>query len=360
MPMMLAMPFRALAAGAAAVLTLAALLGLAASGPPMSVSVSFSASTSNPAAGSRVVFADTSSGTPTTWAWEFGDGGTSTVQTPAHVYAAPGTYAVRLTASNSLGTGSTTSTVTVTASDTLRLNAAHSFDITLSAHDQRTGADGTGIVIGQNDVYGYFSLPTLSGNAGNPEVIVKMVDASGIGQNYWVFYGTMTDLEYTISVKENATGIVKQYSKNATPSGQFDTSGFLPTPTPGGVTAPTPTPTPASTTLKEIDIDVARYLFTPGTQVAVEVTAGQPTELVFSSSDVTHGFSGIPALGIAGTNTISAGDPSDPYGGGTNPVVYHVTFTAPASVRGQAFPFKCTQDRCGTGHDGMTGILHVN
>jgi len=175
-----------------------------------------------------------------------------------------------------------------------------------------------------------------------------------------VFYGTMTDLEYTISVKENATGIVKTYSKNATPSGQFDTSGFAATPTPPG-TAATPTPTPGSTAQPvTIDIDVQRYQFTPGTGTPIMVNAGQPTTLFFSSSDVTHGFSGIPALGIAGTSAISAGDPSDPYGGGTTPVHYRVTFTAPASARGQAFPFKCTQDLCGTGHNSMTGLLVVN
>src|SRR4029077_8297510 len=99
-------------------------------------STSFSSSTVNPAVGSRVTFADTSGGNPTTWAWDFGDGGTSTAQNPAHVYRAEGTYTVKLTASNASGTASTTSSVTVTASGVLRLNAAHSFDVTLTAHDQ--------------------------------------------------------------------------------------------------------------------------------------------------------------------------------------------------------------------------------
>jgi len=346
-----------------AVTILASVSGTSAQSAP---SAAMAVSTPSPAAGSRVVFADTSGGSPTTWSWDFGDGGHSAVQNPAHTYATEGTYTVRLTASNASGTSSATSAVTVTPSGVLRLNAAHSFDVTLTAHDQRTGADGTGVVIGQNDVYGYFSLPSLSGNAGNPEVIVKMVDASGIGQNYWVFYGTMTDLEYTISVKENATGIVKQYSKNSTPSGQFDTSGFAPTPTAGASVTPTPTPG-GSTTPVTINVEVARYVlasntggFMPGTSAPIQVTAGVRTTLVFSSDDVTHGFSGIPELGIAGTSTISAGDPSDPYGGGTTPVVYRVTFTAPDSARGQTFVFKCTQTLCGPGHDSMTGLLHVN
>ncbi|MEO8431833.1 MAG: PKD domain-containing protein [Acidobacteriota bacterium] len=189
----------------------------------------FTASTHNPAANSVVQFTDASTGGPTTWAWDFGDGGTSAQRHPTHVYAAPGSFTVRLTAGNGTGTASTTLAVTVTPETVLRLNAAHSFDLTLTAHDPRTGTTGPGKVIGQNDVYGYFSIPSVSGNAGNPEVIVKMVDATGIGGNYWVFYGCMTDLEYTLSVSENSTGVVKTYRKDlGAPCGQFDTSGFLP------------------------------------------------------------------------------------------------------------------------------------
>jgi len=44
-----------------------------------------------------VQFTDTSMGGATTWAWDFGDSGTSALQNPSHVYAAPGSYAVSLT-----------------------------------------------------------------------------------------------------------------------------------------------------------------------------------------------------------------------------------------------------------------------
>jgi PKD repeat protein len=217
-------------------------------------SASFSASTANPAAGVLVQFTDTSGGAPTAWAWDFGDARTSSDHNPTHVYAAEGSFTVRLTASNASGAASATLAVTVTSATVLRLNGTHTFDLTLSARDPRTGNSGVGTVIGQNDVYGYFSLPTLSGNPGNPELIVKMVDATGIGQNYWVFYGTMTDLEYSLSVKENPTGVVKVYSKDPrNPSGQFDTSGFLPTATPTqtpiATQTPVATPTPTGPTI---------------------------------------------------------------------------------------------------------------
>jgi len=49
-------------------------------------------------------FTDTSSGTPTAWRWNFGDGSaTSTAQSPTHNFTAAGTYKVSLTATNALG-----------------------------------------------------------------------------------------------------------------------------------------------------------------------------------------------------------------------------------------------------------------
>lgn len=50
-----------------------------------------------------VNFTDQSTGSPTSWSWTFGDGGTSTAQNPSHAYSSPGTYSVTLTATNSCG-----------------------------------------------------------------------------------------------------------------------------------------------------------------------------------------------------------------------------------------------------------------
>ncbi len=50
-------------------------------------------------------FTDTSTNTPNGWAWAFGDGGTSTNQSPAYRYATAGTRSSCLTASNSGGAG---------------------------------------------------------------------------------------------------------------------------------------------------------------------------------------------------------------------------------------------------------------
>lgn len=53
-----------------------------------------------------VQFTDESGGSPTSWAWNFGDGvGTSTLRDPTYTYSNPGVYSVTLTVSNSAGTG---------------------------------------------------------------------------------------------------------------------------------------------------------------------------------------------------------------------------------------------------------------
>ncbi|MEA2414997.1 MAG: hypothetical protein QOI58_1654 [Thermoanaerobaculia bacterium] len=65
-------------------------------------------------AGLKVNFVDRSTGTPTSWSWTFGDGGTSTEQNPVHTYSGAGTYTVSLKAANAAGESSTSKPVTVT------------------------------------------------------------------------------------------------------------------------------------------------------------------------------------------------------------------------------------------------------
>ena len=48
-------------------------------------------------------FTDTSESSPESWAWDFGDGASSTEQSPIHTYASTGTYDVALVASNDDG-----------------------------------------------------------------------------------------------------------------------------------------------------------------------------------------------------------------------------------------------------------------
>jgi len=63
-----------------------------------------------------VTFTDQSTGTPTSWAWDFGDGTTSNEQNSTHIYSTPGTYTVNLTVTNIGGTNSTVKTGYITVS----------------------------------------------------------------------------------------------------------------------------------------------------------------------------------------------------------------------------------------------------
>jgi len=78
--------------------------------PPVA---SFDASTVFIEPGQRIDFQDTSSNSPTSWDWDFGDSGTSSNPTTSHEWAKPGTYTVRLTVRNEGGTSTARKQVVV-------------------------------------------------------------------------------------------------------------------------------------------------------------------------------------------------------------------------------------------------------
>ena len=92
-----------------------------AGGGPAAPTASFTAAPTSGTAPLAVQFTDTSSGTPTGWAWDFGDGTASSAQNPSHTYTAAGTYTVTVTASNSAGNDTATRTglISVTSSGSI-------------------------------------------------------------------------------------------------------------------------------------------------------------------------------------------------------------------------------------------------
>ncbi len=118
----------------------------------------FSATPLVGAAPLTVDFTDLSSGSPDSWLWMFGDGGTSTVQDPTHVYNAPGTFSVSLSVSNDSGSDSITRAgyVTVLKSSTTTI----------------TG--DTPSVTGQPVTVSF----TVAGSAGTPTGMVTVTDGT--------------------------------------------------------------------------------------------------------------------------------------------------------------------------------------
>lgn len=96
--------------------------------------------------------------------------------------------------------------------------ASDRFAVTLSAVDPRTAAAGAGMPIPQTPLFGYFSIPALTGDEGNPEVFVKLIDGREVNGSYWFFYGGLTDLELTLTVTDIETGETRSYSK---PGGSY-------------------------------------------------------------------------------------------------------------------------------------------
>jgi beta propeller repeat protein len=81
---------------------------------------SFSAKPISGKAPLTVAFTDKSTGIPTKWKWNFGDGKTSTVQNPKHQYLQEGKYKVTLTVTNAEGSSTATKTNYITVTTNTR------------------------------------------------------------------------------------------------------------------------------------------------------------------------------------------------------------------------------------------------
>jgi hypothetical protein len=121
--------------------------------------------------------------------------------------------------------------------------------------------------------------------------------------------------------------------------------------------AATRTPTPSAS--QTITIDVKAWDFNPGGPVSASLvlSVGTTYKLVFHNVDgplienAVHGFSGIPELGLPGTESIARGGPDF--------VIDKVTLVP--SQRG-FYPFSCTNNSCGGDpqqHAGMRGFIIV-
>jgi hypothetical protein len=85
------------------------------------------------------------------------------------------------------------------------------------------GTSGTGSAVALTGDTGYFWF--FSSN--NVELVIKVVDGRAFNNHFWVFYGALSDVEYTITVTDTTTGSVKTYFN---PSGSLasvaDVSAF--------------------------------------------------------------------------------------------------------------------------------------
>jgi len=140
---------------------------------------SFSWSPQTPTVGLLIQFSDTSTGEPTSWAWDFGDGATSSDRNPSHIFTSEGTFDVELTATNDAGSDTVSFpftvgpasdcvlTCTATVPATVDLGEEVSFEAAAQA-SSCTGTIAYSWVFGdgvtsdvQNPTYTYTSTGTL-------------------------------------------------------------------------------------------------------------------------------------------------------------------------------------------------------
>lgn len=157
----------------------------------------FAFTPANPVSGQSVLFTDQSTGAPSSWAWDFGDGATSTLQNPSHIYANAGLYAVRLTVSAGGSPSSASRTVVVTSPAPVLPPVSAAFDVapnapingdTVTFTDRSSGSPsswfwtfGDGASSSQQNpshVYnspGTYSVTLTAANAVSSSVITKQV-----------------------------------------------------------------------------------------------------------------------------------------------------------------------------------------
>jgi PKD repeat protein len=107
----------------------------------------FSASPTSGKAPLNVIFTDKSTGTPTKWQWNFGDGTTSTQQNPTHKYSKSEVYTVSLTVKNAKGSNTVTKTdyitvITKPVSNFTSSVTSGKAPLTVTFTDKSTGTPG--------------------------------------------------------------------------------------------------------------------------------------------------------------------------------------------------------------------------
>ena len=105
--------------------------------PPQPPVASFTPSLTTQTAGLPIGFTDTSTNTPTSWLWDFGDGTNSTLRNPNHTWSTAGPYTVSLVATNGVGSSVPAATVGITIAPD---NAPPTAPLNLSATASGTAA----------------------------------------------------------------------------------------------------------------------------------------------------------------------------------------------------------------------------
>ena len=233
-------------------------------------------------------------------------------------------------------------------------NGRFKTEVSWRVPSQGTSGVGTAVPLtGDTGQFWFFS-------SNNIELVIKALDGTPVNGQYWIFYGALSNVEYTITVTDTVTGYVKTF---VNPSGNLasvaDTSGFHPaaeTPTPVPP-APTPTPTPPSGgTIRIINVgpggsNVFRDTVSSSSTTTIKV--GDTVQWNFVTSNYHSATSGTCTTGGGGyydpTETCSSDGNFD-----SQTQVSPATYSKKFTTAGQ-YPYYCSV------HGSMmTGMVVVN
>lgn len=159
-------------------------------GCPTALTVSFTATPDKGFVALTVQFTGQANGTVSSWAWDFGDGGTSTEQNPAHTFTTAGAYEVTVTATAEHGSSTFTGYVTV-------------FEPWARVYGG-TGSESANAIIELADGGYVLAGYVNAGPAGGSDVLLVRTDANG-GEEWSRTFGGTAD-EVAFAVRELADG----------------------------------------------------------------------------------------------------------------------------------------------------------
>jgi len=185
-----------------------------------------------------VSFTDLSTGGPTSWSWDFGDGvGTSTAQNPSYTYTASGVHTVALTVTNAYGSDTNTKTDYITA---YAPGEARSHVQAMVVGRTRAGAnergtctvtvfDQAGAPLGGATVYVNYDGPNSGSlsdvTAGDGTVLFQTPNfKKPVGE--WCF--EVTDITHATHTYDPAANVVTRVCESGTVYGNAASASLLP------------------------------------------------------------------------------------------------------------------------------------
>jgi PKD repeat protein len=152
----------------------------------------FSSNVTSGTAPLSVQFTDQSTGSPTSYAWDFGDGTTSTEQNPKHTYKTSGTYTVTQTVTNDAGTDDEIKTDYITVKEKADLNVS-------SVSGPTNGTKGKQISISS-------TIKNQGGSTASNFVVRYLLSTDAkFGGDYWLGDVTINSLDAGASLTSTNT-----------------------------------------------------------------------------------------------------------------------------------------------------------